>query len=98
MKSMNIDSTYDEGILDEGIEYNIATNDGKEFDRAIFTGYKMHNGKKMMCFQTQKSNSLIINPSYLCWLMEQETTEFNPVSYKEAEDAWEQRIGERQNG
>jgi hypothetical protein len=30
--------------------------------------------------------------------MEQETTEFNPVSYKEAEDAWEQRIGERQNG
>ena len=92
------DITYDEGILSEGIEYDVATNDGKEFVRAIFTGYKMNNGKRMMCFKTQKSNSLIINPSYLCWLMEQESTELNSVTAQQAEDAWEQRIGERNNG
>lgn len=98
MKEMNVDSTYDEGILNEGIEYNVATNNGKEFDRAIFTGYKMQNGKKMMCFKTQKSNSLIINPSYLSSIMEQNIDEFNSVTYQQAEDAWDQRIGERKDG
>ena len=95
---INTYTTYDEGILSEGSEYNVGTNDGTMFNRAIFTKYKMHNGKKMMCFKTQESNSLVINPSYVCWLMEQDMTEINSVIARQAEDSWEQRIGERNDG
>ena len=95
---INTDTTYDEGILAEGSEYTVGTNDGTTFNRAIFTKYKMHNGKKMMCFKTQASTSLVINPSYVCWLMEQMLTELNSVTAQQAEDAWEQRIGERNDG
>ena len=36
----SVDKTFDEGILIEDVEYNMGTNDGKEFDRAIFKDIK----------------------------------------------------------
>lgn len=92
----SIDKTFDEGILIENVEYNMGTNDGKEFDRAIFKGYKMHHGKKMMCFSTNKLKALILNPSYVCWYLECDDQKLDIDTYEEATLAWESRIGERE--
>ena len=37
-------SSYDEGLLIQGLQYTIGTNDGKEFKKVSFVGFKQLNG------------------------------------------------------
>lgn len=63
-------SKIDEGLLTEGIEYDIGLNDGTMFNRVISKGIKLFNGKPMMCFETEEGSQLSINPSYHSFTLE----------------------------
>lgn len=67
--------SYDEGLLEYGIQYSVGTNDGKEFRKVTFVGYKLMFGKQIMVFETQDKIKLTVNPSYHCWTLEE--TEIN---------------------
>lgn len=60
----------DEGLLVEGIEYDIGLNDGTTFNRISFKGTKFLNGKPMLCFETTNKSQLSINPSYHSFTLE----------------------------
>lgn len=69
-------SAFDDKILAEGIDYSVGTNDGRAFEKATFIGKKVQNGKEILSFSLEnndshKSRSLIINPSYMCWALEE---------------------------
>ena len=66
--------SYDEGLLEYGNQYSLGTNDGKEFRRVTFIGYKLMFGKQIMVFETQDSSKLTVNPSYHCWTLEENET------------------------
>jgi hypothetical protein len=76
-------STYNDEILIEGCEYSIGTNDGKEFSKVAFEGYKKLYGKTMLSFRTNNNKQVTINPSYMSFAIE-EDTEMNPVTYKQS--------------
>jgi len=76
-------STYNDEILIEGCEYSVGTNDGKEFGKIAFEGYKKLFGKTMMSFRTNNNRQVTINPSYMSFAIEEET-EMNPVTYKQS--------------
>ena len=76
-------STYNDEILIEGCEYSVGTNDGKEFSKIAFEGYKKLYGKTMMSFRTKSNKQVTINPSYMSFAIE-EDTEMNPVTYKQS--------------
>ena len=73
---------YNEEILIAGQQYSIGTNDGKEFGEVAFEGYKKMYGKPMMVFRTMKNSRITINPSYMSFIVEEET-DMNPVAYKQ---------------
>jgi hypothetical protein len=65
--------TNDDNYLVEGEVYSVGTSDGREFNQMIFTGKKNFNGKPMMTFKKlQTGKSLVINPSYHAFSMEEE--------------------------
>ena len=76
-------SSYDEGLLIQGSQYTIGTNDGKEFKKVAFVGYKQLNGKPMMVFRTDGDKQVTINPSFHSFTVELET-EMNPVAQKQS--------------
>ena len=76
-------STYNDEILIEGCEYSVGTNDGKEFSKVAFEGYKKLYGKTMLSFRTNSNKQVTINPSYMPFAIEEET-EMNPVTYKQS--------------
>mgnify|MGYP003389294154 FL=1 len=76
-------STYNDEILIEGCEYSVGTNDGKEFSKVAFSGYKKLYGKTMLSFTTNKDKQITINPSYMSFAIEEET-EMNPVTYRQS--------------
>ena len=76
-------SSYDEGLLIQGSQYTIGTNDGKEFKGVAFVGYKQLNGKPMMVFRTDGDKQITINPSFHSFTVELET-EMNPVVQKQS--------------
>jgi len=76
-------STYNDEILIEGCEYSVGTNDGKEFSKVAFEGYKKLYGKTMLSFKTNNNKQVTINPSYMSFAIE-EDTEMNPVTYKQS--------------
>jgi len=76
-------STYNDEILIEGCEYSVGTNDGKEFSKVAFEGYKKLYGKTMLSFRTNNNKQVTINPSYMSFAIE-EDTEMNPVTYKQS--------------
>ena len=76
-------STYNDEILIEGCEYCVGTNDGKEFSKVAFEGYKKLYGKTMLSFRTNSNKQVTINPSYMSFAIEEET-EMNPVTYKQS--------------
>ena len=82
-------NTFDDGILAEGIEYDVAINTGVTYNKAIFKGYKQLNGRKMMCFSTQSSKSLTINPSYVCSWLESPTEALNEVTFEQGQETWD---------
>jgi len=75
-------ATYNEQILVEGCEYSVGTNDGKEFSKVAFEGYKKLYGKPMMVFKTTANKQVTINPSYMSFALEEETG-MNPVVYRQ---------------
>lgn len=76
-------SSYDEGLLIQGSQYTIGTNDGKEFKKVSFVGLKQLNGKPMMVFRTDGDKQVTINPSFHSFTVELET-EMNPVTQKQS--------------
>ena len=76
-------SSYDEGLLIQGSQYTIGTNDGKEFKKVSFVGYRQLNGKPMMVFRTDGDKQVTINPSFHSFTVELET-EMNPVVQKQS--------------
>ena len=46
------------------------TNDGKEFQRVTFNGWKLMNGKQVMSFTTTERQKLTINPSFHTFTIE----------------------------
>ena len=76
-------SSYDEGLLIQGSQYTIGTNDGKEFKKVSFVGFKQLNGKPMMVFRTDGDKQVTINPSFHSFTVELET-EMNPVTQKQS--------------
>ena len=76
-------SSYDEGLLIQGLQYTIGTNDGKEFKKVSFVGFKQLNGKPMMVFKTDGDKQVTINPSFHSFTVELET-EMNPVTQKQS--------------
>ena len=76
-------SSYDEGLLIQGSQYTIGTNDGKEFKKVSFVGFKQLNGKPMMVFRTDGDKQVTINPSFHSFTVELET-EMNPVVQKQS--------------
>ena len=75
-------ATYNEQILVEGCEYSVGTNDGKEFSKVAFEGYKKLYGKPMMVFRTNDDKQVTINPSYMSFALEEET-EMNIVAFNQ---------------
>lgn len=61
---INTSISYDEGILNEDSKYTVGTNDGKEFRKVLYKGTKLLNGKPMMVFETEDSETLTVNPSF----------------------------------
>ena len=76
-------SSYDEELLIQGLQYTIGTNDGKEFKKVSFVGFKQLNGKPMMVFRTDGDKQVTINPSFHSFTVELET-EMNPVAQKQS--------------
>ena len=76
-------SSYDEGLLIQGSQYTIGTNDGKEFKKVSFVGLKQLNGKPMMVFRTNEDKQVSINPSFHSFIIEEET-EMNSVAQMQA--------------
>lgn len=64
--------SMDEGLLTEGIEYSVGTNDGKVFNRVVYKGTKSFGGKSMMCFETEHGCQVSINPSYNSFIVEED--------------------------
>ena len=68
-------SSYDEELLIQGSQYTIGTNDGKEFKKVSFVGFKQLNGKPMMVFKTNHNKQVSVNPSYYSFTIEEEKIE-----------------------
>ena len=70
--------SYDDSLHTTGAEYIVGLNDGTVFKEIIFEGYKMFNGKQIMCFRTKKEDSAItVNPSYHSFTIENSNIEMN---------------------
>ena len=69
MKQLN--SSYDDWILQLEECYTVGTNDGKEFRRVVYKGTKLLNGKPMMVFKTEENTSLTVNPSFHTFTIEE---------------------------
>jgi len=43
-------TSYDDKLHTIGAEYMVGLNDGTVLNKIVFEGYKMFNGKQIMCF------------------------------------------------
>ena len=59
-----LSTSYDDGLMEEKKEYSIGLSSGSEFNRIVFLGTKLMNGKPMMIFKTEDDERLTINPSF----------------------------------
>jgi|TARA_R110000824_G_scaffold84768_1_gene211184 hypothetical protein len=76
--------SYDDKLHTHGAEYIVGLNDGTVLKDIIFEGYKMFNGKQIMCFRTKDKDSVVtINPSYHSFTIENSDLEMNEVLYRE---------------
>jgi hypothetical protein len=75
-------SKIDEGLLTEGLEYTIGINDGTVFNRVVYKGTKLYNGRPMMCFETEQKSQLSVNPSYHSFILEDNTQFPVPEDFK----------------
>tara|TARA_R100001594_G_scaffold147135_1_gene199671 strand:- start:9 stop:266 length:258 start_codon:yes stop_codon:yes gene_type:complete len=83
-----MNNNYSEKVLTEGARYTIGMNDGCTFKNVIYEGQKQFNGKSMMCFKTDESKQVTVNPSYFSFAIEG-ITDVNEITYKQGkEKAW----------
>lgn len=59
-----LSTSYDDGLLVEEKKYSIGTSAGAEWNRVVYEGTKLMNGKPMMVFKTEDNERLTINPSF----------------------------------
>ena len=79
---MNSFKSMDEGLLTEGVEYTVGTNDGKVFNRVVYKGTKSFGGKSMMCFETEQGSQVSVNPSYNSFTIEENSQYPQPEDFK----------------
>ena len=71
-------TSYDDKLHTIGAEYMVGLNDGTVLNKIIFEGYKMFNGKQIMCFRTLDKDSIVtVNPSYHSFTIENCGIEMN---------------------
>ena len=77
-------TSYDDKLHTIGAEYMVGLNDGTVLNKIVFEGYKMFNGKQIMCFRTLEKDSVVtVNPSYHSFTIENSNIEMNEVIYRE---------------
>ena len=87
---------YNEELFHVGDEYTVGFSHGEVIKKVIYLGDKMSGGKIMRCFETKDDRRKVLaNPSYTAFIIEENMDDLNRITSKQAEDAWEQRIGER---
>ena len=67
--------SFNQIIFEEDGIYGIGLNDGREFNRIKYVGTKLLNGKSMLCFKTEESLDLSVNPSYVSFYIKQANTD-----------------------
>ena len=65
-------ASYNEHLLELGIEYDVGINDGTILKKVRFVGTKQHYGKPIMCFKTENEETVTVNPSYNSFCIEQD--------------------------
>ena len=70
MVTQNVVTPHGSFAMVKGLRYSVGLSDGKEFRRVAYVGTKLENGKPMMCFKTVESVDLIVNPSYMAFIVE----------------------------
>jgi len=63
--------SYNQLTFDEDETYSIGFNDGREFDKIVYVGTKLLNGKSMICFKTKDKLDITVNPSYVSFYIKQ---------------------------
>ena len=67
--------SFNQIIFEEDGIYSVGFNDGREFSRIKYVGTKLLNGKSMLCFKTEESLDLSVNPSYVSFYIKQDNTD-----------------------
>ena len=67
--------SFNQIIFEEDGIYSVGFNDGREFSRIKYVGTKLLNGKSMLCFKTEESLDLSVNPSYVSFYIKQVNTD-----------------------
>ena len=81
-------TSYDDKLHTIGAEYMVGLNDGTVLNKIVFEGYKMFNGKQIMCFRTLEKDSIVtVNPSYHSFTIENCDMEMNEVLYREMNES-----------
>ncbi len=68
--------SYNQLTFDKEETYSIGFNDGREFDKMVYIGTKLLNGKSMICFKTEDKLDIVVNPSYVSFYIKQHTNEY----------------------
>ena len=63
--------SFNQIVFEEDGMYSVGFNDGREFRRIKYVGTKLLNGKSLLCFKTEESLDLSINPSYVSFYIKQ---------------------------
>ena len=67
--------SFNQIIFEKDGVYSVGFNDGREFSRIKYIGTKLLNGKSMLCFKTEESLDLSVNPSYVSYYIKQANTD-----------------------
>lgn len=70
-----MNNSYDEYLLELGTLYDVGLNDGTVLKKVRYIGTKQNLGKPMMCFKTENSKAVTVNPSYNSFCIEHEHTQ-----------------------
>ena len=77
LEELSNQSTYNDNVINEGIEYTIGTNDGVTFDKVKYLGSAQIFGKKVLRFSTVENQNLIVNLSFHTFILEYNEGEEN---------------------
>lgn len=66
--------SYNQISFDENETYSVGFNDGREFNKIRYICSRLLNGKTMLCFETEDSHDLTLNPSYISFYIKDTNT------------------------